>query len=256
MLATMEGTPPRHPRPRRALMVRAFGAGARGARRVADATGIEEVVEQTTEDAIVAALESEAVERALLRVLEGPALVEALERAGASSRLERTVVEALDSELVDRVWERMLASDEAQKLVERIAEAPEVRAAVSQQGIGLLEDIGRQIRDLADRFDDVLEGLAHRLTRRHRRPEAADAKKRVGLVTRARGRDRRRDPDRRLHRDLGDRRGHDLRGDRRRRALRRLGAGRLGALGDGEPDLSLLLLGTRWADARDAFSGN
>jgi hypothetical protein len=156
MLATMEGTLPRHQRPRRALMVRAF-----------------------------AALKSEAVERALLRVLEGPALVEALERAGASSRLERTVVEALDSELVDRVWERMLASDEAQKLVERIAEAPEVRAAVSQQGIGLLEDIGRQIRDLADRFDDVLEGLAHRLTRRHRRPEAADAKRRVGLVTRA-----------------------------------------------------------------------
>ena len=185
MLAVMERTLPRHPHPRRALMVRVFGAGARGARRVADATGIEEAIEQTTEDAIVAALQSEAVERALLRVLEGPALVEALERAAASPRLERTVVEALDSELVDRVWERVLASDEAQKLVERIAEAPEVRAAVSQQGIGLLEDIGRQIRDFADRFDDVLEGLARRLTRRHRRPEAADAKKRVGLVTRA-----------------------------------------------------------------------
>jgi uncharacterized RDD family membrane protein YckC len=185
MLAVMVGTPPRHPRPRRPLMVRVLGAGARGARRVADATGIEEAVEQTTEDAIVAALESEAVERALLRVLEGPAIAEALERAVASPALERAVVEALDSELVDRVWERILASDEAQKLVERIAEAPEVRAAVSQQGIGLLEDIGRQIRHFADRFDDVLEDVARRLTGRHRRPEAAEAKRRVGLVTRA-----------------------------------------------------------------------
>ena len=52
----------------------------------------------------------------------------------------------LDSELVDHVWDRLLASDEAQKLIERIAEAPELRAAIASQGVGLLRDIGRQIR--------------------------------------------------------------------------------------------------------------
>ena len=55
----------------------------------------------------------------------------------------------MDSELVDEVWRRLLASEEAQQLVERIAEAPEVRAAISAQGVGLLEDIGRTIGSLA-----------------------------------------------------------------------------------------------------------
>ena len=54
----------------------------------------------------------------------------------------------LDSELVDHVWDRLLASDEAQKLIERIAEAPELRAAIAAQGVGLLRDIGRQVRRL------------------------------------------------------------------------------------------------------------
>jgi uncharacterized RDD family membrane protein YckC len=181
----MEGTPPpRRLRESRSLPARLLGLGARGAQRAAEVTGIDEAVETTAEGALVAALESEAVERAIVRVLEGPAVEEAVQRALASPAVERTVVEVLDSEMVDRVWERLLASDEAQKLVERIAEAPEVRAAVTQQGVGLLEDIGRQVRRIADRLDDALEGLARRLTGRHRREEAPEAERRVGLVTR------------------------------------------------------------------------
>ena len=54
---------------------------------------------------------------------------------------------------MDEVWRRLLASDEAQQLVERIAEAPEVRAAVAAQGVGLVSDIGRQVARFAHRFD-------------------------------------------------------------------------------------------------------
>ena len=88
---------------------------------------------------------------------EGPAIEEAVERLLASPAVERAAINALDSPLVDKVWDRLLQSDEAQKLVERVAEAPEVRAAIASQGVGLLEDIGRQIRRIAHRLDWAAE---------------------------------------------------------------------------------------------------
>ena len=129
----------------------------RGARTVTRAAGIDRAVEVAAEEAIVAAVESEAVERALARVLEGPVVEEAVEGALESDAVKRALIEALDSELVDEVWRRLLASEEAQQLVERIAEAPELRAAISAQGVGLIGDIGRTIGRAARRLDDTLE---------------------------------------------------------------------------------------------------
>ncbi len=96
---------------------------------------------------MVAAVESEAVERALVRVLKGPVVEKAVHGALDSERGQAALIEALDSEMVDEVWRRLLASDETQKLVERIAEAPEIRAAISAQSVGLIEDIGHTIGD-------------------------------------------------------------------------------------------------------------
>src|SRR5918996_1435053 len=96
------------PRRRPTLATRLLGGGARGARAVAEATGIDNTGQVATEEAIVSALESAAFERAL--------------------------TQAIDSRLVDKVWEQLLESDEVQKLIERIAEAPEVRAAITSQG--------------------------------------------------------------------------------------------------------------------------
>jgi len=164
------------------LTARLLVAGARGARSVGKATGVDRAVEVVAEEAIVAAVESEAVERALARVLEGPVVVEAVEDALESEAVKRALLEAMDSELVDEVWKRLLASDQAQQLVERIAEAPEVRAAISAQGVGLLEDIGRTIGKLARRADDSFERIARRLVFRKRRPVPTD---RAGAVSRA-----------------------------------------------------------------------
>jgi uncharacterized RDD family membrane protein YckC len=171
----------RTPRERPALPARLLGIGARASERVAEATGIDEALESATEEAIVRALESPAVERAIVRVIESEAAQQALERALASPAMERAAVRVLDSELVDHVWERLLASDEAQQLVERIAEAPEVRAAIASQGVGLLDDLGRQIRRIADRVDDVLEHVVRRLLRQ----PAPTTRGGVGLFTRA-----------------------------------------------------------------------
>jgi uncharacterized RDD family membrane protein YckC len=164
------------------LSARLIGVGVRGARTVGKATGIDRAVEVAAEEAIVAAVESEAVERAMARVLQGPIVEEAVQGALESEAVKRALLEAMDSELVDEVWRRLLASEEAQQLVERIAEAPEVRAAISAQGAGLLEDIGRTIGKLARRLDDSFERVVRRVFFRRRRAVASNH---AGAVSRA-----------------------------------------------------------------------
>jgi uncharacterized RDD family membrane protein YckC len=166
----------REPRPRRVL-----GTGARGVRRVAELTGVDRAVEAGAEEAIVRAAESPAVERAFARILEGPLVEEAVARAVQSRAVERAILEALDSEMVDHVWDRLLDSDETQRLIERIAEAPEVRAAITAQGMGLLEDLGRQVGRATRGFDDIVERVVRAVLRRPPRIERTQA---VGLATR------------------------------------------------------------------------
>jgi uncharacterized RDD family membrane protein YckC len=163
------------------LAARLLGVGARGAGAVGRATGIDKAVEIATEEAIVTAVESEAVERALARVLQGPVLEEAVQGALESAAVKKALIEALDSELVDEIWRRLLASQQTQQLVERIAEAPEVRAAISAQGMGLLDDIGRQIDKVARDLDDAVERILRRIFFRRRRPLPTN---RAGAVSR------------------------------------------------------------------------
>jgi len=176
----MENGGPQNGRP--PIPARLLGVGVRGARTVTKATGIDRAVEVAAEEAIVAAVESKAVERAMARVLEGPVVQEAVEGALESEKVKQALLEAMDSELVDEVWRRLLASEETQQLVERIAEAPEVRAAISAQGMGLVGDIGRTIGNLARRLDDRFERTARRLLFRRPRVLPTD---RAGVVSRA-----------------------------------------------------------------------
>ncbi len=164
------------------LSVRLLGAGVRGARTVGKAAGIDRAVQSAAEEAMVAAVESEAVERALVRVLQGPLVEETTRGVLESEAVKRALVEALDSELVDEVWRRLLASDEAQRLVERIAEAPELRAAISAQSVGFVEDVGHTVGNATRRLDGVIEGAARRVLFRPRRFEPTE---RAGAVTRA-----------------------------------------------------------------------
>ncbi len=160
---------------------RLLGAGARGAERLAGATGVDKAVEDAMEEAIVRALRSPAVERAIVRVVQRNAIQDAFAEALTSDEVADAVVKALDSEVADRVWAELLASDKAQMLVERIAEAPEVRAAIAQQGVGLVTDIGRRLTILTEGLDDAVERVTHGLFRRgDHESETVEA----GLVTR------------------------------------------------------------------------
>jgi uncharacterized RDD family membrane protein YckC len=163
---------------------RLIETGARGAKALAGVTGLDRAAEAATEDAIVAALESPALDRAIERFIEGDAFDRAVNRALQSPALEQAIVRALESPMSDRIWERLLNGNKAQALIERVAEAPEVRQAVAAQGVGLIEDIGRQLRRISDHLDDLAEALARKLLRRGKREEPTD---RAGLVTRGFG---------------------------------------------------------------------
>jgi uncharacterized RDD family membrane protein YckC len=160
---------------------RLLEGGARGVGRLAGVTGMDRTVEVAVEEAIVRALESAAVERAITRLIEDGRLSEAIEDAIDGDQIEATVKRAIDSEVADRVWEDILASDKAQMLVERIAEAPEVRVALASQGVGLISDLGRQISRAASAVDDFVERILRNVFRRAQRVESTDH---VGLVGR------------------------------------------------------------------------
>jgi uncharacterized RDD family membrane protein YckC len=150
--------------------------------RVARVTGVDHAINAASEEAIVGAFESPAFERALIRLAEDGRLLEVLERAVGTADVEDAVTMALDSQAADRIWAEILASDKAQMLVERVAEAPEVRAAIAQQGLGLLGDIGLQIRRLTRPLDRVLERIARALVRR---PPRTAPTEHAGLATRS-----------------------------------------------------------------------
>lgn len=178
------GAPSGRPQPGRSessLAGRLVSGGTRSAQRIAEATGLDQTVEEIVEDAIVRAVESEATERALARILNGPIVRQAVEEALRSASVEQALIETVDSEMVDRVWARVLESDETQLLIERIAESPEVRDAIAVQGIGLITDIGIQVRDVTARMDTWIQRQVRKI---FRRPEAELRTDRVGLITR------------------------------------------------------------------------
>ena len=179
---TDEGrVPASRPPASRPATARLLGVGARGAERLASVTGADAALQDAMEEAIVRALRSPAVERAIERLVQRNAVQGAVEKAMASEEVANALLRAMDGELADRVWRELLASNKAQMLVERIAEAPEVRAAIAQQGVGLLTDIGRRLTVLTEVFDDAVERLVQRLLGRST-DEAETIQ--VGLVTR------------------------------------------------------------------------
>ncbi len=151
------------------------------AARLAGATGLERAVAGAVEGAIVRTVESDAVIQAIERIVEDGRLQKAIQESIDPEMIEEAVRKALENEVSDRIWIEILASDKAQMLVERIAAAPEVRAAIAQQGFGLITDIGRQVSKITEALDDVFERVAHTVFRRGDHDAETNQ---AGLVTR------------------------------------------------------------------------
>ena len=141
------------PEPDQPPVARLLKAGARGAERVARATGVDRAIDEAVEEAIVRALNSEVVDRAIERAVALRAPKVELN----AEEIAQLVKQALDSEAGERVWAEVLASDQVQMLVERIAGAPEIRAAIAVQSAGLITDIGVRLTRLTEALDDTME---------------------------------------------------------------------------------------------------
>lgn len=148
-------------RPLSAAMGAAFSAGVGVQRRTVD-----RVLDSGELDQILStALNSRAVQAALVRALE-------------SEGARRLVDVFFDSSLFDRVIERLLASDALWQLVDEVAASPSVTAAISQQGLSFAGQVGDEMRTRSRKADDWLEHAARRLKHRHppvtpARPEAS-----------------------------------------------------------------------------------
>jgi uncharacterized RDD family membrane protein YckC len=155
-------------------MTRLLSVGARGAERVAHATGVDRALDQAVEEALVRALRSPAIGRAIERAIEDNAATVELR----SDDIAQAVKRALESTVAEEVWIEVLASDQAQRLVERVADAPEVRAAIAAQGAGLITDIGVRLTKITEALDDAMERVV--------RPRDSDSEtNQAGLATRA-----------------------------------------------------------------------
>jgi len=160
------GTPP---------AARVLTAGAKSAERVARAAGVDRVVNDAVEEAIVRALRSPAVLRAIERAIE-ESHAEAAERR--SDEIAQVVRRVLQSDAAGQAWTEFLESEQAQMLVERIAAAPEIRAAIASQSAGLITDIGVRLTMISERLDDTLERVV-------RADDPDSETNQAGLATRA-----------------------------------------------------------------------
>ncbi len=126
-------------------------------------------------------LESPEVERALDHVLAGP-LMDAVARSLATNRvaervaaqvlanldIERIVTAVLEDPRTEDVVEHVLASREMQLVIGHVAGSPELLAAMSQHTETLAEEMVTDVRERAQRVDDLAERTVRGWLRRPR----------------------------------------------------------------------------------------
>ena len=124
------------------------------------------------EEIVVAQLSSPelewAIDRVVAAILNDERTERLMERALASPGLERMLVRILDSELVDALTERVLASPELQRIVSHVASSPEVMDALSHQTETLADEMVSDVRERAQRVDDLAERTVRGWLRRPR----------------------------------------------------------------------------------------
>jgi hypothetical protein len=87
--------------------VRVLSAGATGAERVARAAGVDQFVNEAVEEAVVGALRSPAVIRAVERAIESHALTAELN----SEEVRQIVKRVLESDVGEAVWAEFLSAN-------------------------------------------------------------------------------------------------------------------------------------------------
>ena len=110
------------------------------------------------------------IDELLTAAVESPRMAELADRVLESEGMERLVAQVLESRLVDASVARVLASEELWLVVERVAQSPAVTQAISQQGVGFVDQVAEELGERSRRVDDRLERGVRRFMRR--RPAA------------------------------------------------------------------------------------
>ena len=115
------------------------------ASRWAERTAVQVVDGEQSQRALAAALDSPAFERAVAQVL-------------ASRVVDEAIVE-----IIERTLARLPESPALWQLIDEVAASPAVRAAVTQQSVGLAGELAEDVRTRSRRADDQLETAARRI---------------------------------------------------------------------------------------------
>lgn len=143
-------------RPLSAMMSAAAGVGIGLERRVVDRL-----------------LDSDELERVLTAAINSAPIQASLRQALASDGARELIDGLFDTGLLDRFLERLLASASLWRAIDEIAASPAVTAAISQQGLGLADQVGEEVRERSRKADDWMERAARRLV--HRQPRSLPA---------------------------------------------------------------------------------
>jgi hypothetical protein len=110
-------------------------------------------------------------EQLVQRILDGPELERMVAAAFASERVEAALVSALESAGMERLIARVLESQALWALVDEVAQSPAVTDAITQQGLGLADEVAGEVRDRSRAADAWLERAARRMLRRTPEPQ-------------------------------------------------------------------------------------
>jgi hypothetical protein len=111
-------------------------------------------------------LESERVDAALVSALESADMERLITRILESRLIEETV-----TRLVEETAARLPESQALWALVDEVAQSPAVADAITQQGLGLADEVAGEVRDRSRAADAWLERAARRVIRRRGTPD-------------------------------------------------------------------------------------
>jgi hypothetical protein len=119
-------------------------------------------------------LDSGEPERLVTTALNDVRVQEIIRQALHSEGAAGLVDAFFTSGLFDHLAQRLTESDALWRLVDEIAQSPAVMAAVSQQGLGFVDQVGRAARERSRQADHRIEGTVGRLRSRRRASAAAE----------------------------------------------------------------------------------
>jgi hypothetical protein len=90
-----------------------------------------------------------------------------------SPATERLMAGVIESRLLDQAVARLLESEELWLLVEEVARSPAVTEAITQQSLGLADQVGDEVRRRSGNADAWLERAARRVRHPRRYGEGA-----------------------------------------------------------------------------------